>query len=99
MSMACSLELRVPFVDWEVIEAIASIPSPLCLSACKQLLIDAVPELPSWVVNRSKRLFAFPFERWLTGEWHDLLPDFEHNHKKIPLKNWSRRWSLSILQY
>jgi asparagine synthase (glutamine-hydrolysing) len=82
-----------------VIEAIASIPSPLCLSAGKQLLIDAVPELPSWVVNRSKRLFAFPFERWLTGEWHDLLPDFEHNHKKIPLKNWSRRWSLSILQY
>jgi asparagine synthase (glutamine-hydrolysing) len=99
MSMSCGLELRVPFVNRSVIEAIASIPSQLRLSPGKQLLIYAVPELPSWVVNRSKKPFAFPFEQWLAGEWHDLLPDFEHNHKKIPLKNWSRRWSLSILQY
>jgi asparagine synthase (glutamine-hydrolysing) len=99
MSMFCGLELRVPFVDRAVIEAIASIPSSLRLSPGKQLLIDAVPELPSWIVNRPKKPFAFPFERWLAGEWHDLLPDFEHNHKKIPLKNWSRRWSLSILQH
>jgi asparagine synthase (glutamine-hydrolysing) len=99
MSMSCGLELRVPFVDQAVIEAIASIPSQLRLSPGKQLLIEAVPELPSWVVNRPKQPFAFPFERWLTGEWHDLLPDFEHNHTKIPLKNWSRRWSLSMLQY
>jgi asparagine synthase (glutamine-hydrolysing) len=99
MSMSCGLELRVPFVDRAVIEAIASIPSQLRLSTGKQLLIEAVPELPSWVVHRPKKPFAFPFERWLTGEWHDLLPDFEHNHTKIPLKNWSRRWSLSMLQY
>jgi asparagine synthase (glutamine-hydrolysing) len=99
MSMACGLELRVPFVDRVLLEAIASIPSPLRLSPGKQLLIDAVPELPNWVINRPKKPFAFPFERWLAGEWHDLLPDFEHNCKKIPLKNWSRRWSLSILQH
>jgi asparagine synthase (glutamine-hydrolysing) len=99
MSMSCGLELRVPFVDRAVIEAIASIPSPLRLSPGKQLLIDAVPEVPSWVVNRPKKPFAFPFERWLAGEWHDLLPDFEHNHTKIPLKNWSRHWSLSMLQH
>ncbi len=99
MSMSCGLELRVPFVDRAVIEAIANIPSPLRLAPGKQLLIDAVPELPSWVVNRPKQPFAFPFERWLAGEWQDLLPDFEHNHKKIPLQTWSRRWSLSILQH
>jgi asparagine synthase (glutamine-hydrolysing) len=91
--------LRVPFVDRAVIEAIASIPSQLRLSPGKQLLIEAVPELPNWVVNRPKQPFAFPFERWLAGEWHDLLPNFEHNHKKSPLKTWSRRWSLSILQH
>jgi asparagine synthase (glutamine-hydrolysing) len=99
MSMSCGLELRVPFVDRAVIEAIASIPSSLRLSPGKQLLIEAVPELPSWVVNRPKQPFAFPFERWLTGEWHDLMPSFEHDHQKIPLKNWPRCWSLSILQY
>jgi asparagine synthase (glutamine-hydrolysing) len=99
MSMSCGLELRVPFVDRPLLEAIASIPSPLRLSPSKQLLIEAVPELPSWVVNRPKKPFAFPFEQWLTGEWHNLLPAFERSNKKIPLNNWSRRWSLSILQY
>jgi asparagine synthase (glutamine-hydrolysing) len=98
MSMACGLELRVPFVDRCLIEAIAGIPSAIRLASGKQLLIQAVPELPSWVVNRPKQPFAFPFERWLTGEWRDLLPDFDGRNTKIPL-TWYRRWSLSILQH
>lgn len=98
MSMACGLELRVPFVDRHLMEAIASIPSAIRLAPGKQLLIQAVPELPSWVVNRPKQPFAFPFEQWLTGEWRDLLPDFDGNKSKIPL-TWYRRWSLSILQH
>ncbi|NJM74457.1 MAG: asparagine synthase (glutamine-hydrolyzing) [Acaryochloridaceae cyanobacterium RU_4_10] len=99
MSMSCGLELRTPLADRVLLEAIASIPSQLRLSPGKQIAIDAVPELPSWVVNRPKQPFAFPFEQWLAGEWQDLLHDFKHNRKKIPLKNWSRRWSLSILQH
>jgi asparagine synthase (glutamine-hydrolysing) len=99
MSMSCGLELRTPLADRVLLEAIASIPSQRRLSPGKQIAIDAVPELPSWVVNRPKQPFAFPFEQWLAGEWQDLLHDFKHHRKKIPLKNWSRRWSLSILQH
>jgi len=98
MSMVWGLELRVPLVDRVLLEAIAGIPSNIRLAPGKQLLIQAVPELPSWVVNRPKRGFFFPFEQWMAGEWRDYFPDVDCD-KNIPLKPWYRRWSLSILQH
>jgi asparagine synthase (glutamine-hydrolysing) len=98
MSMSCGLELRTPLVDRVLLEAIAPIPSPIRLAAGKQLLIQAVPDLPSWVVNRPKQPFAFPFDQWLAGDWQSALPDVKGN-PKIPLHPWSRRWSLSILNH
>jgi asparagine synthase (glutamine-hydrolysing) len=98
MSMAWELELRVPFVDRALVEAIASIPSHIRLAPGKHLLIQAVTELPSWVVNRPKQGFSFPWEQWMTREWRNCFPDFECD-KNIPLKPWYRRWSLGILQH
>jgi len=98
MSMAWGLELRVPLVDQVLLEAISSIPSTIRLTPGKQLLIQAVPELPSWVVNRPKRGFSFPFEQWIAGEWRDHFPEL-NRHNDISLKPWSRRWSLSLLQH
>jgi asparagine synthase (glutamine-hydrolysing) len=98
MSMSCGLELRVPLVDRVLIEAIAPIPSHIRLTPGKQLLIQAVNELPSWVINRPKQPFAFPFDRWMTESWQDIFPDFDGD-LKISLKPWYRRWSLGILQH
>ena len=98
MSMAWRLELRVPLVDRVLLETIASIPSNMRLVPGKQLLIQTVPELPYWVVNRPKRGFSFPFEQWFAGEWSNLLPQIECE-QHIPLKPWYRRWSLVILQH
>jgi asparagine synthase (glutamine-hydrolysing) len=98
MSMGWGLELRVPLVDRVLLEAIASIPSNIRLAPGKQLLIQAVPELPSLVLNRPKRGFFFPFEQWMAGEWRDYFADVDCD-KNIPLKPWYRRWSLSILQH
>lgn len=98
MSMAWGLELRVPFVDRALIEAIASIESNIRLAPKKQLLIRAVPELPSWVVNRPKQGFSFPFQRWIGTEWQDYFGQV-NCPKNISLKAWYRLWSLAILQY
>jgi asparagine synthase (glutamine-hydrolysing) len=98
MSMSWGLELRTPFVDRVLLEAIAPIPSSLRLAEGKQLLIQAVPELPDWVVNRPKQPFAFPFDQWLAGDWQSTLPDVQAT-PNIPLHPWSRRWSLSILNH
>jgi len=98
MSMAWGLELRIPFVDRDLLEAIAIIPSSIRLAYGKQLLIQAVPELPDWIVKRPKQGFSFPLEEWFRTEWSECLTA-ENIPKGISLKPWYRRWSLAILQY
>src|SRR5437762_13510219 len=58
MSMAWSLELRVPFVDRKLIEIIGRIPAAMRLAKGKQILLKAVPEIPEWVARRSKHGFV-----------------------------------------
>lgn len=97
MSMANGLELRVPFVDRELIESLATIAPEIRLNFGKTLLIDAVPELPSWVITRPKQGFRFPFDEWFSSHWstltlHQAVP------KWVTLTPWYRRWSLLVLQ-
>jgi asparagine synthase (glutamine-hydrolysing) len=98
MSMFWGLELRVPFVDQVLLEAIASIPSQMRLASKKQLLTQSIPELPDWVIHCPKRGFFFPYEQWFTHEWHDYFQNIPCP-QNIPLKQWYRRWSLAIFQH
>ncbi len=100
MSMACGLELRVPFVDKYLLDEISLIPAELRLQFGKQLLIDAVPELPEFVVERPKQGFRFPFDEWFANEWQDLeTQPFEYFSAPawLMLTPWYRRWALTIL--
>jgi asparagine synthase (glutamine-hydrolysing) len=96
MSMAWGLELRVPFVDRTLLEAITPIPSQLRLAPGKQLLTQAVPELPDYVVNRPKQGFAFPFDLWMQTEWQDYFQEV-NCPRGISLQRWYRRWCLVML--
>ena len=98
MSMFWSLELRVPFVDRTLFETIANIPSHLRLACGKQILTQAVNEIPEWIVNHPKRGFSFPYEQWMQTEWQDFFSGI-NCPSHIPLKPWYRRWSLAILQH
>jgi len=98
MSMAWSLELRVPLVDTQLLETIASIPSAIRLAPGKLLLKQAIPELPQWVLNQPKRGFSFPFQKWLATDWQDYFPTLDYA-PHISLDVWYRRWSLAILQH
>jgi asparagine synthase (glutamine-hydrolysing) len=97
MSMAWSLELRVPFADSHLIDAVARVPARLRLARGKQLLLDVVPEIPEWVRNRPKQGFTFPFKDWITGEWSDVFRRIE-GESPIRLKNWYRCWCLFALE-
>jgi asparagine synthase (glutamine-hydrolysing) len=71
MSMAHGLELRVPFLDRALVEACFRIPGARKLEGAqpKSLLLASLGvELPMEIVNRPKRGFTLPFERWLRGE-------------------------------
>jgi asparagine synthase (glutamine-hydrolysing) len=96
MSMAWSLELRVPFVDAKMISTIQKIPADLRLASGKQLLLDAVPEIPEWVRNRPKQGFTFPFEQWITGEWQEVFARIDRE-SPVRLYNWYRRWCIFAL--
>lgn len=97
MSMAWSLELRVPFVDSRLVEAIQRIPAALRLAKGKQMLLDAVPEIPQWVRERPKQGFTFPFKDWISGEWQDVFHRIEAS-SPVRLKNWYRTWCLFALE-
>jgi asparagine synthase (glutamine-hydrolysing) len=76
MSMAHSLELRVPFLDKEVFDVAATIPVELRLPprsdatkyAMRQALQGVVPPA---IVNRRKLGFPTPTRVWLKGEMYE----------------------------
>jgi asparagine synthase (glutamine-hydrolysing) len=74
MSMAVSLECRVPLLDHELVEMAATIPGELKVKGgrLKHLMKAALtPTLPDDILNRAKRGFGTPMGAWLKKE---LLP-------------------------
>jgi asparagine synthase (glutamine-hydrolysing) len=76
MSMAASVESRVPFLDHELVEFAARIPGRLKVSglAGKCILKSSVRDLlPDKIVNRRKMGFPTPFARWLAGSHLEIV--------------------------
>jgi asparagine synthase (glutamine-hydrolysing) len=70
MSMAASLESRVPFLDHELVERVASIPGRIRMQGGrpKALLRQAVRDIvPEEILNRAKMGFPVPIGNWLRG--------------------------------
>ena len=80
MTMANSVELRVPFLDYRVVEQAATIPSSMKLRGgnSKWILKQAMRQrLPDEILNRKKTGFPTPlaamFRQDLSGYLRDLL--------------------------
>ncbi len=77
-SMACSLEVRTPFLDHRLIEFAAGLPVSLKVRhfQLKYLLKKAVEAwLPRKIVYRQKRGFSVPISRLLRQELRPLLEE------------------------
>ncbi|MGH8177835.1 MAG: XrtA/PEP-CTERM system amidotransferase [Steroidobacter sp.] len=77
-SMAHSLEVRTPFLDYEFVEWAASLPSEVKLrgSEGKHVLKRALePVLPKEVLYREKMGFAVPLDSWFRGSLKDHIAD------------------------
>lgn len=76
MSMAVSLECRVPLLDHELLEMAATMPENVKIrggvlkAAMKKALAD---RLPPDILHRKKRGFGTPMGAWLKGELAGLL--------------------------
>lgn len=78
MSMAHSLELRVPFLDVAVFELASTIPASLKLGqgTTKLALRRAMqPDLPQAQVERPKLGFPVPTSHWIHGPMEDVIHD------------------------
>jgi asparagine synthase (glutamine-hydrolysing) len=76
MTMANSVELRVPLLDHKVLEFAASLPSNLKLSGLttKFILKKTLSErIPKEIRNRKKAGFPVPYASWMRGELKDLV--------------------------
>jgi asparagine synthase (glutamine-hydrolysing) len=76
MTMAASLEARMPFLDHRLVELAASLPDSQRVRGLtgKYVLRMAMKEiLPSTIVQRSKVGFRVPVHRWLSERLRPLL--------------------------
>ena len=73
MSMATSIESRVPFLDHKLVEFAAALPDSWKLSGLttKRILRAAMKGvLPESILNRPKMGFPVPFSIWTRGGWN-----------------------------
>jgi len=78
MTMAASLEERVPFLDHKLVELAAGIPSRILVRGfrAKALLRDALaPLLPREILQRKKVGFAVPVGPWFRNQLKPMVQD------------------------
>jgi asparagine synthase (glutamine-hydrolysing) len=75
MTMAASLEARVPFLDHELVELVAKIPAEHKVgSGGKHILKEAARAvIPNEVIDRPKGYFPVPALKYLQGEYLDFV--------------------------
>jgi len=113
MSMAHSLELRVPLLDHELVET--CLKAQVAGSGQKSLLLKAAGTLlPDGIANRPKQGFVFPMDRWMRAPLRqfvadgisrlrqaDIFPGLELNQlvERFHAKQlaWARLWAFVVL--
>lgn len=78
MTMANSVELRVPLLDHRVLEYAASLPQDLKLrrGTAKYILKKTFTgRVPREIIDRTKAGFPVPYERWFSGDLQGPLRD------------------------
>jgi asparagine synthase (glutamine-hydrolysing) len=78
MSMAHSLEVRVPFLDHALVEFVATIPSErkfpgLRTKALYRRAMEGI--LPDFVLNRGKQGYSLPIKNWLRTDLREYMDD------------------------
>jgi asparagine synthase (glutamine-hydrolysing) len=75
MSMAASIESRVPFLDHKLVEFAFSLPDKLKIKGFntkRALRLAFGADIPQEILNRPKAGFPVPIKRWFAGEYHQM---------------------------
>ena len=86
MTMANSLENRMPFMDYELIELMLSIPRRVKYNGFKNkplLRNISYKYLPTEFLKIPKSGFHLPLAKWFAGPLKDFVEDILHGNRKI----------------
>jgi len=77
MSMASGLEVRVPFLDHELVELVLGIEDKYKTpTSPKKLLVDSFADfLPEEIYNRPKMGFVLPYENWMKNDLRNFCEE------------------------
>jgi asparagine synthase (glutamine-hydrolysing) len=79
MSMAASIESRVPFLDHPLVEWVATLPDSMKLRGytTKHILREAMrPHLPAEILSRKKMGFPVPVGAWFRGAHRHVIDEY-----------------------
>ena len=107
MSMANSVEVRVPFLDKDFLDISNGLDQSIRYQSKKLLKSSFKNIVPSEIIERKKMGFTFPFSRWILNKL-DYFTEFGNLGKnryekrliadfKAGKLNWSGFWSLIVL--
>ena len=86
MSMACSIEARVPLLDRELVELAFRVPAALKYDGRQSKILlkrIAARRLPRDCVYRPKEGFSIPMKNWLKQEFRELVEHFLDSRKLL----------------
>jgi asparagine synthetase B (glutamine-hydrolysing) len=90
MSMAHGIEVRVPYIDHELLETVwPDLGFHAALVRRKRILHETLDRpLPENIVRQSKKGFTLPFARWIGGE---LAPAVQDGMRQLSESGWIGR--------
>jgi len=101
MSMAHSLEVRVPFLDHLVVEFAASLSPKIKMNGLRTKYIVKRAfrgVLPDRILNRKKEGFIFPASLWLRGGLLDFAKDLLCESRLVRMGIFNPEWVQGLLK-
>lgn len=77
ISMANSLEVRTPFLDYRLVNYLFSVDSKLKVGNTNKYLLKKIASkyIPHEIIHRTKKGFNSPFNEWIMSEYKERLLD------------------------
>lgn len=94
-SMLNSLETRVPLLDYELLELVATTPAHLRMRGFEQkyILKQVVKDLlPAEILNRPKQGFGVPLKYWFESDWNDYAAKILLDPQAISRRLFNRKY-------
>lgn len=85
-SMLASLEVRVPFLDPDILDFVYKLPSSMKLNKNKSKYIlkkVALKYLPKEIVHRKKKGFGVPIAKWIKGRLYPVFKEQFQEHSLL----------------